>query len=293
MKLAWPAGHRRRRSTQLPGSAFGESTLAELAWERTRRAVRRWSWAGAACGLLAGGLAFLPASWLAGALTQASQERLLLADARGTVWSGSAIPVLTGGADSRSAALLPGRVHWTLGLHGLALQVRLRQPCCIDDALVLRLHPGLSGLTLEVPAGGVGSWPAAWLAGLGAPWNSLQLGGTLFVGTNGLKLHGAAGRWRLEGEADLQFADMASRLSTLDRLGSYHLRIEGRAGQPTTLRLTTLDGALQLQGDGQWTGTQFRFRGDARAAPGYEAALDNLLNLLGRRQGAQSVLSIG
>jgi general secretion pathway protein N len=36
-----------------------------------------------------------------------------------------------------------------------------------------------------------------------------------------------------------------------------------------------------------------RFRGDAHAAPGAEAALANLLNIIGRRDGARSVISIG
>jgi general secretion pathway protein N len=36
-----------------------------------------------------------------------------------------------------------------------------------------------------------------------------------------------------------------------------------------------------------------RFRGEARAAEGQEAALANLLNIIGRRQGATSLISIG
>jgi general secretion pathway protein N len=36
-----------------------------------------------------------------------------------------------------------------------------------------------------------------------------------------------------------------------------------------------------------------RFRGEAVAAPGDEPALNNLLNIIGRRNGARSVISIG
>ena len=36
-----------------------------------------------------------------------------------------------------------------------------------------------------------------------------------------------------------------------------------------------------------------RFRGEAQAAPGSETALNNLLNIIGRRQGARSVITIG
>ena len=57
--------------------------------------------------------------------------------------------------------------------------------------------------------------------------------------------------------------------------------------------LTTTSGALQLSGNGQFAAGRLRFRGQASAAPGSEAALNNLLNIIGRRQGAQSVISIG
>jgi general secretion pathway protein N len=36
-----------------------------------------------------------------------------------------------------------------------------------------------------------------------------------------------------------------------------------------------------------------KFTGEARAAPGFEPALNNLLNIIGRRNGAASVISIG
>ena len=53
------------------------------------------------------------------------------------------------------------------------------------------------------------------------------------------------------------------------------------------------EGPLRLQGEGQWTGARLRFRGTAQADGGQEAALANLLNIIGRRQGALSVISIG
>lgn len=284
-----------RTAGRAPGSVFAESTLAEAAWDRRRRKVARWGWAGLLGGAAAGIAAFAPAGWLAGRVASATGQRVLLADARGTVWNGSAVPVLTAGPDSRSAAMLPGRLQWSLGWHGAGLELRLRQPCCIDGELALRLRPGLGGWSVDLPPrqGAIGDWPAAWLVGLGAPWNSLQLGGSLRLSSPGLSLRVAAGRWRLDGGATIEVTDLDSPLATLDRLGSYRLQVEGRNGQPATARLSTVDGALLLSGNGQWTGDQFRFRGEARAAPGFEGALDNLLNLLGRRHGALAMLSIG
>ena len=87
---------------------------------------------------------------------------------------------------------------------------------------------------------------------------------------------------------------MASRLSTLRPLGSYRVALNAPAGSDSaTVALQTLRGELQLQGDGQWVGGRLRFRGEASAAPGREAALANLLNIIGRRQGARSLLNIG
>ena len=74
-------------------------------------------------------------------------------------------------------------------------------------------------------------------------------------------------------------------------MGSYRITLNG--GSTSTLQLETLEGALQLTGSGQWVGSRLRFSGTASAAPDREAALSNLLNIIGRRRGAQSIITIG
>ena len=260
---------------------------------------KRW-WIGGT--LLGGALALLfsaPAAWLAAAVNDATGQRLLLAEARGTVWRGSAVVVLTGGTGSRDASALPGRLEWVLGLDGLAFAVHLRQACCIQDDLTLRVRPGLGRLRIELPASPgsgrlIGQWPAAWLTGLGTPWNTLQPSGTLALSSNGLVAEAVQGRWIFDGRADLELRGMASSLSTLDVLGSYRMSLQGDGrGESAQLQLSTTDGALQLAGSGQWAASRLRFNGQASAAPGSEAALSNLLNIIGRRQGALSLISIG
>lgn len=268
--------------------------------------MKSWAALGAAAGALVALLAFAPAAWLAGAVSQASGERLLLANARGTVWQGSAVVVLTGGPGSRDASALPGRLHWRLGLDGSALALRARQACCLNGELLLRIVPGLGRLRLELPGQtpgtadtAVGQWPASWLVGLGTPWNTLQPAGTLQLRSPGLWLEQVQGRWRFNGRAELLLGSMASRLSTLDTLGSYRLLVVGDASgsDPATLQLSTTGGALQLSGSGQFLGSgaasRLRFRGQASAGAGSEAVLGNLLNIIGRRQGAVAVISIG
>lgn len=298
MRLAWPHWFRRRASVSRIGvSAFANSTLAELAWQRARRASLRWSVWGAIVGGVAGLVLFAPASWLAGAASAASGQRVLLADAQGTVWTGSAQLLLTGGPGSRDASALPGRLHWRLRPNWNRIDLHLAQACCFERETTVQFKPGLGRLTIIVPgqAQAIGQWPAAWLAGLGTPFNTMQLGGALRLTTSGLTLESAQGRWRLIGGADVDLLGVSSRLSTLDTLGSYRIGLRGGAatGETATLTLSTLEGDLRLIGSGQWAGPRLRFRGEASAAEGREGALNNLLNIIGRRQGAVSVITIG
>ena len=278
-------------------TGWGESTLAEISWDKSRGAGLRWAVGGAVVGVLAALVVFAPATWLCGAVATATQQRLLLADARGTVWSGSAVVVLTGGEGSRDASSLPGRLAWVLRPKGLGLELRMEQACCLNGAVALKVQPGFgrTTYTLLPPNGWVGQWPTAFLGGLGTPWNTMQLGGALRLASSGLTVESVQGRWVVDGKADIDLVEVSSRLSTLDSLGSYRMSLSGDAANPgiSQLSLTTQGGALKLSGNGTWGPAGVRFRGEARAGAGEEAALSNLLNIIGRREGARSVISIG
>ncbi len=296
---------RRKRNRQLwsptvAGSGWSESTLAEQAWEVERGAAVRWAIAGVLFGLFAGLVLFAPAAWLAKAVASATNQRLVLADARGTIWSGSAVPILTGGADSRDASYLPGRLEWTLMPRFYGVELAARQDCCINGTLRLQIRPGLGRIkaTYAPPpgaAGTLGQWPSAWLGGLGTPWNTLQLGGTAKLASPGFSIEQVEGRWRLDGKLDLELEAVSSRLTTLETLGSYRVTLTGGSseGSATLLSLTTTDGPLQLIGSGTWGPAGVKFRGEARSAGVDEPALSNLLNIIGRRDGARSIISIG
>ena len=66
-----------------------------------------------------------------------------------------------------------------------------------------------------------------------------------------------------------------------------------KGGDAIALTLDTLEGSLLLQGTGQLHNGHLRFTGEASAAPDAEAALSNLLNILGQRQGSKSILKMG
>ncbi|MDN3921154.1 type II secretion system protein N [Roseateles violae] len=282
-------------------SPFGRSTAAAAAPREAepQRAPRRWAIAGAALGGLAALLAFAPASWLAQGVARASEGHLLITETRGSLWNGSGVLVLAGGAGARDASALPGRLHWTVQLQGLGLGLIARQDCCINGELRLALKPGLGRFEIAVANGAdwLARWPAGWLAGLGTPFNTLQPAGSLRLAARDFRLERVEGRWRQFGQLELDLLNLSSRVSTVAPLGSYRLSVAadpGGAGS-SRLSLSTLDGALLLSGQGSigGVGGKARFAGEATAAPGREAALDNLLNIIGRRQGARSVISIG
>ena len=256
-------------------------------------ATGRWAVAGAALGLLLGLVAFAPAAWLAGAVASATGAQVRLAEPRGTLWHGNAQFVLSGGEGSREALALPGRLEWELNLTLRGLQVRLQAGCCTPAPLELTLTPAWRGFGLVVEDGS-SEWPAGLLAGLGAPWNTVQPQGLLQFSSQRLSVEWIEGRASMRGSARLDALGMSSRLSTLRPVGSYRLSLAGSGSQaPPTLQLQTLEGSLNLSGNGQWTGTHWVFRGEASAAPEWESALGNLLNMVGRRQGAKSVISFG
>lgn len=261
----------------------------------------RWAAAGGVLGTAAALVAFAPAAWLASAVASATGQQVLLADARGTVWNGSAVVVLGSGPALRTSTALPGRLSWRLGLHGREVELQARLACCLNDQFRLRVEPGLGRVKLSLlpVQGAQGQWPALWLSSLGSPWNTLRLGGMVRLNSPGLSIESVQGRWAFSGQAELHLDDVSSAMASLPKLGSYRVSVDGQAqaADSAALTLSTVEGPLRLAGTGQWGGrsgsTRLRFRGQASADPGSEAALDSLLNIIGRRQGAVSILLIG
>jgi general secretion pathway protein N len=256
----------------------------------------RWRHAviGGVLGLVLAMLIWAPARWLAWGVAQASQGQVQWLDARGTVWAGSAQLLLSGGAGSRDPLALPGRLRWTLTPAWTGLRLGWQADCCMAQAAHLQVRLGASTLNLQV-SDHPSQWPAALLTGLGAPWNTLQPEGQLQLRTEGLQLNWAQGRLQMRGLIDLNLQNLSSRLSPIKPLGSYSIALTGTPeGTPTPgLQLNTIQGPLRLSGQGQWVGQRLRFTGEASAEEGSEAALSNLLNIIGRRQGARSLLSLG
>lgn len=256
--------------------------------------MRGWALSGLVAGAALALLLHAPAVWLATALHAASGGLWQLQEARGSVWNGSARLQVGEAAPGSGPVLLPGRLQWSGSIDKEGLRLALRAECCAAQPQLLRLRPGWRRLVLQL-ADGQTRWPAFLLGGLGVPWNTVLPEGELHLRSQGVSVEWSADGTRLGGRIELDALAMASRLSTLRPVGSYRLVLDATAAgtAPGAFRLQTLEGPLRLEGEGQWGGSGLRLRGVASAEPDSEAALQNLLNMLGRRQGSQALLAWG
>ena len=235
-------------------------------------------------------LACFPASWLAPLVERQTGGRLTLGDAQGTLWRGSAFIGGAPGEGGSVTPLLPGRFVWKL------------------SPLVLFGHVSLdlaNPQAFSQPVHVEGSWsqwqlspaelllPAAGLAGLGAPLNTLAPSGILRLSWTTLELVRQANTVSVIGRTVLSMSDMGSRMSPVKPLGSYQLVMDWK-GEQAQLVLTTVRGALLLSGSGALDNGRLRFAGQAQAADGYEETLGNMLNLLGQRRmvGGKNIIAL-
>ncbi len=251
----------------------------------------RWALAGVVLGSLVTLVLWAPARWLAAAVEQASQSQVRLANPRGTLWDGSAQLALSGGSGSSDTVALPGFVEWRIRPAWGGLQVALNARCCTAQPLQLQAQAlGLHALRLTLQDN-LSVWPSSLLVGLGTPWNTLQLQGKLALSTQSLALELGRNSMAVSGQLQLDATQVSSRLSTLKPMGSYRVTVVG--GAAPTVQLQTLEGSLQLTGSGRWVGSRLSFEGEATAQPDRIEALSNLLNIIGRRSGARSIIKVG
>jgi len=218
-----------------------------------------------------------PAAWVGDWLQE--QGRVRLIDARGTVWSGSA---MLGLSDGRQVMLIPGRLSWKIDLAALAsgrVTADISHP-----ALAAPLAVSLAATSIALKAGQA-ELPAALLAALGAPFNTVRPGGALSLRWTNIELKGGA----LAGNLQIDWREAQSALSKVAPVGSYRLQVTG-AGDTARVQLDTLRGPLRLQGSGTVKGGRVSFKGLASADPDMRPALIGLISVLGPRVGNDALL---
>jgi len=246
-------------------------------------------WSSFAIGLAAyllGLVAMAPASLLDAALQRASDGRLRLAEARGSLWSGAGQLELRdpgGRAGGRSAgkAGIAKSFAWRLLPASL-----LRGHLDCEIQLGPTSKPFLVSTSLsqfEVADADV-DLPAVAL-GLAVP----KLAALGLTGDVALHVvHLAMGSKGMKSNATLQWLAAGSTLTSVSPLGDYELRLEGE-GATVRASLRTLQGPLQLDGQGSWAnGDRPVFLATARIPPQQLQQLAPLLRLIAIERGEGS-----
>ncbi len=217
-----------------------------------------------------------PASVADAVLERASEGRLRIADARGTVWSGAGqLQILDAARQAgvtksivwhmQPASLLRGRV---------ACDIELEPPAKRFTVTMSRARIELSDADISVPAA---------ILGIAAPQLApFGLGGDLIVHVADMTI----GNGGVQGHGTVEWHAASSALTRVSPLGNYELRF-AQAGTGMTAVLRTLDGALQLDGSGSWgPGVRPAFNASARVAPQHREQLEPLLRTISVARGA-------
>jgi len=246
---------------------------------RRLRAPRGWQrlgWLGLGVATVALTVAAnYPATWLASRIAAQTQGRVLLADASGSLWHGSATLALSAGTGSQTATVLPGRLQWQLAFWPL-LAGTARLTVSHSEAMAAPVALTATPSGWQAQAGAI-RLPASLLEGIGTPFNTLRPDGLMRADWSALQ---GTFKGAITGHLTLRIEQVSSAVSRVRPLGSYRAEISW-TGAGAQLQLNTLAGPLHLEGSGTLGG---RFDGQATADPDAEAQLNALLSLLGRRE---------
>ena len=238
--------------------------------------MRRWALLAMGVGAYALALIVLaPATLLDIALERSSAGRLRLAEAQGTLWSGSGRLEIR---DARQRIGVGKRLTWRMAptslLRGqLTLEVQ-------TDSSAPHFPVTISLSSVEIAQADM-ALPAAALGLIVRELAPLDLTGDLLLHVKHLKID----RQQIDADATLQWTSASSALSPISPLGGYEMRVEP-AGPALRCTLRTLQGPLEVQGEGSWThGSKPVFRATARVPLQLEQQLAPLLRLIAVERG--------
>ncbi len=233
--------------------------------------MNRWRLIALGLGAYALGLiATAPASLIGAALQQATEGRLHLTDTRGKLWSGTGQIEMR---DRMQKTAVVKNVAWrVLPLYFLRGQMRVEFTL---DQMVKPFPLTLSVSQIEISDADI-NLPAAALGLVEPKLAPLGLTGDLLLHVTSL----AVSRNAMQGKAVLQWRGAGSAYTRISPLGDYELRLDGEASA-VRAALRTLQGPLQLDGQGAWTsGTRPTFLGSARIAPDERQQLAPLMRMI-------------
>lgn len=219
----------------------------------------------------------MPARWLIDRTP--AHAPLTIVDASGSLWRGQAVLAL-GPAGMQRTLPDPLDWHWRWQWGGRPMIV-ITHPWLTGPLLVA---PGAS--TLHIGAQAL-RLPASALALAGSPLNSVEPGGQLQVSWPAFEW---GDKPHVGPLLQIRWDDASSARVRVRPLGSYTASVTGQADRKLALSVSTLSGALRIQGTGTLApGGRWQFKGMAQASPTADQttqdALTPLLAVLGQRQG--------
>jgi hypothetical protein len=217
-----------------------------------------------------------PASWFAWGLNRYTQGSVRLDPLAGSLWSGSGRLVIY---YPKTTPHDFGQAEWSINpLWLLTGRIQLSvQTSHQDRQIKTTMAITRNSLMLKDTQA---VFPAAFVAQIYTPLSLISPQGKAKLSTEGLTLSPD----KMEGAAALEWQNAGSSLSNVQPLGDYRLDITG-AGKNANLKLTTLRGALDLAGEGEWQLTSGQIQLKGRATPRERAGeLEPLLKLLGNPQ---------
>jgi general secretion pathway protein N len=238
--------------------------------------MKRWSMLAIGAGVYALVLvATVPATLVDAGLQRASNGRLRLAEAGGTLWSGAGqLEIRDAGGQFGFAKHVAWRLRPGASFRApLAYEIAFGSATRPFPLTIFWSRIELANADIHLPAAALG---------LGVPKLAvLEL-------TGDVNLHVASfsmGRSATRGSATLQWLRAGSAFSPVSPLGDYELRFDGK-GPAVHATLHTLQGPLQLDGRGSWAaGRRAEFLATANMPPRFRQRLEPFLRLIAVERG--------
>ncbi|HXM84116.1 MAG TPA: type II secretion system protein N [Burkholderiales bacterium] len=219
-----------------------------------------------------------PATLIDARLERASDGRLRLASAEGSLWSGAGwIEIRDADGRAGVARRLAWRVLPESLLRGrLVAEVELDQAAKPFSVTISLSRMEIADASINLPAAALG---------LGMPRLApFRLTGEVRVNIPHLSLE----RGRMDGDATLQWRAAGSALTPISPLGEYEVHFKA-VGPAVHAALRTLEGPLQLEGKGTWSnGAPPSYVATARVPAQQQEQLAPLLSLIAVERGAGS-----
>ncbi|MDH5649289.1 MAG: type II secretion system protein N [Gammaproteobacteria bacterium] len=220
----------------------------------------------------------IPATWLSWSMTKFSHGSVAITQASGTIWDGKGHIIINYPNskphdlgltrwDIYPLWLLTGRLQFTLeGMDKTAQgKITIRQSLNKTELIDSRI-----------------SIPAAFISELYSPAALLSPTGRILLTADSFMYE----EKMIKGDVTVQWLEAGSTLSPVRPLGNYRLALSGK-GDALDIKLETLEGDLELAGQGKWSASTngvISFNGTAR--PRNRASeLEPLLALMGRDLG--------